>query len=298
MFVVAGVTGNTGSATAASLLAAGLPVKVLVRGPEKGAAWARRGAEVAVGDLADPRSLALAFEGADAAFVLNPPAYASPDLFARATSLAESILHATRRAPPGRLLVLSSVGAHLPSGTGIIGTNRIFEQVLGNVRCAVTFLRPAYFFENWRLGAQAAARDGVLTSFLAPVERAIPMVGAADIGRMAAAAMRDRSAPRVIELTGPRDYSPRDAADACGAVLRGAVRAVAVPESDWSSILSRLGFSRRTIEGWEELFRAFNSGAVGFEGSSPTIRRGTTRLEEAVSDMAIAEERFSRQDSV
>lgn len=297
MFVVAGVTGNTGSATAASLLSAGLPVRVIVRHPENGEAWARRGAEIVVGDLADSRSLAVAFAGAKAAFVLNPPAYTAPDLFARAARLAEAILLATRRAPPGRLVVLSSVGAHLSSGTGIIRTNHIFEQILDDALCPVTFLRPAYFFENWRLGSATAAREGILPSFLAPVERAIPMVGAADIGRTAAVAMRDHSTPRVLELTGPCDYSPQDAGDAFGPEFGRLVRAVAVPETEWTSILMQLGFSRRTIEGWTQLFRAFNSGTVDFEGSAFTVRRGTTALEEAVSDMARAEEHLTRQES-
>ena len=140
MFVVAGVTGNTGGATATALLSAGVPVRVFVRDPENAATWAARGAEVAVGDLGDPSALARAFDGAEAAYVLNPPAYTLPDLFDHARRLAEATLAATRKAGPGRLVVLSSVGAHLASGTGIILTNRLFEQILGDAPCAVTFL--------------------------------------------------------------------------------------------------------------------------------------------------------------
>ena len=286
MFVVAGATGNTGGATAASLLAAGVPVRVLLRDPGQAALWKARGAEVAVGDNADASALARAFRGAEAVYVLNPPAYTLPDLFDRARRVAEAILKAAQRTRPKRLVVLSSIGAHLAFGTGIILTNRAFEQILGDAPCPVTFLRPAYFLENWKLAASVAGRDGVLPSFLAPLGRAIPMVGAADIGRTAAAAMRDPSPPRLIELAGPRDYSPRDAAAAFTATLGRRVTPFEIPVSEWPSVLSPYGFSARTIEAWRELFLGFNSGRVSFEHTS-TVQRGVTGLEEAATAMRL-----------
>ena len=46
MFVVTGVSGNTGSVVADRLLAAGAKVRVVVRSAEKGEPWKARGAEV------------------------------------------------------------------------------------------------------------------------------------------------------------------------------------------------------------------------------------------------------------
>ncbi len=51
MYVVAGVTGHVGSVVAKDLLAGKHKVKVIVRSAEKGAAWSKQGAEVAVGAL-------------------------------------------------------------------------------------------------------------------------------------------------------------------------------------------------------------------------------------------------------
>ena len=50
-YVIAGVSGNTGSVAAAALLDAGAKVRVVVRDAAKGAPWKARGAEVAVADL-------------------------------------------------------------------------------------------------------------------------------------------------------------------------------------------------------------------------------------------------------
>ena len=86
---------------------------------------------------------------------------------------------------------------------------------------------------------------------------------------MAAWAMRDPSPPRVIELAGPRDYSPRDAAEAFSVALGRPVTAVEIPKSDWPSVLSAFGFSPRTIEAWRELFRGFDSGLVSLRQTQP-----------------------------
>ena len=282
MHAVLGVSGNTGGATARALLEHGAAVRAVVRDSSRGADWTARGAEVAVADLADVSSLVRAFEGADSAFVLNPPAYTMPDMFSRAELLAAGIAEAARRAGLPRLVVLSSIGAHLASGNGNIRTNAIFERVLGALDLPVVFLRPAYFMENWAWVAPAAAQGGVLPSFLAPTSRRIPMVAVRDVGAAAAGAMLDENLNGVIELEGPRACSPDDAAAAFALALGRPVSAVAVPESEWAPTLAKSGFSPRTIEAWVELFRGFNNGVVDFERRASAPVRGTVPIEAAV----------------
>jgi uncharacterized protein YbjT (DUF2867 family) len=279
---VVGVSGKTGGATARSLLEMGVPLRAIVRDPAKGEPWAARGAEVAVADLADPAALSEAFEGAAAAFVLNPPAYTLPDLFTRAEELAGSIAEAARRSRLPRLVVLSSIGAHLRSGTGNIRTNTIFEDTLRSLPAPVTFLRPAYFIENWAWVAGAAAGQGILPSFLAPPDRGIPMVSTKDVGDVAARAMLGLSAATgVIELEGPAGCSPRQAADAFARALGRSVDVAIVPEEDWPGALVASGFTPRTIAAWIELFRSFNAGAIAFEEGMPRWR-GRVAIEEAI----------------
>jgi uncharacterized protein YbjT (DUF2867 family) len=237
---------------------------------------------VALADLDDVASLAKAFEGARAAYVLNPPAYAAPDLFARAQALAANIAEAVRRSALPRLVVLSSMGAHLESGSGNIGTNRIFERTLGALRCETVFLRPAYFMENWAWVAPVAAQAGVLPSFLLPTDRPIPMVAAADIGSLAARAMARSDLQGVVQLEGPGPYSADDAAAAFSAALGKPVAAVPVPEGEWAANLEKSGFTSRTISAWVEMFRGFNSGAIGYEARESQPLRGTVTIEEAV----------------
>ena len=77
----------------------------------------------------------------------------------------------------------------------------------------LTALRAAYFMENWGGMPRRAKSDGILPSMLAP-GRAAPMVATADIGRVAAEALLEGArAPELIELAGPRDYTPEDVAE-------------------------------------------------------------------------------------
>src|SRR6202051_4612058 len=79
MYVVAGVTGNTGKVIAETLLAQRKPVRALVRDEAKGAEWKKRGAEVVVAELDDAAALGRALAGATGVYLLLPAQYGSTD---------------------------------------------------------------------------------------------------------------------------------------------------------------------------------------------------------------------------
>ena len=73
MNVVFGANGRAGGETAKALLAAGAPVRVVLRRPEQAAAWLAKWARVAFADMEDVDAVNKALEGASAAFLLIPP---------------------------------------------------------------------------------------------------------------------------------------------------------------------------------------------------------------------------------
>ena len=133
MFAIAGVTGNTGSVVAETLLAAKAPIRVIVRDAAKGAAWKARGAEVAIADLGDVAALTAAFAGVQGAYVLLPPRPTSTAPLADNHAVADAIAAAVAAAKVPHVVLLSSVGAQHPSGTGPIATVHYAEQVLAKV---------------------------------------------------------------------------------------------------------------------------------------------------------------------
>jgi uncharacterized protein YbjT (DUF2867 family) len=98
MFVVLGVSGNTGSVVAQNLLDRGQPVRVIVRSEEKGTIWKEKGAEVAVADIMDIAAMTNALFGADGAYFLLPPDLENEKYLDQSIERANAIVDAARAA--------------------------------------------------------------------------------------------------------------------------------------------------------------------------------------------------------
>ncbi|MCY7347299.1 MAG: NmrA family NAD(P)-binding protein, partial [Pyrinomonadaceae bacterium] len=167
--MVSGATGNTGSVVAKTLLEKGLPVRVIVRSREKGAAFGKFGAEIAVADLQDATALTEALQGGKVLYLMNPPAYQSEDLFAESDKVIAAFQTAIGNSVLEKIAALSSVGSHLSSGTENILTTYQLEQAFGNLEIPVTFVRAGGFMENWNGVLETAKTAGVLPSFFQPL---------------------------------------------------------------------------------------------------------------------------------
>jgi uncharacterized protein YbjT (DUF2867 family) len=165
------------------------------------------------------------------------------------------------------VVVLSSIGAHLDSGTGIVATDHLLEAALYDCAPRVTIVRSAWFMENWAAGVWPAKTKGLLPSMLAPVERAIPQISVVDVGRICAQAMQGGPpGTTIVEAEGPREYSPQDVAQVLSGVLGRKVEAVPLAEEQWEDVFCETGDSRRTALARIQAVRAINEGSLTFEG--------------------------------
>src|ERR1700744_3162612 len=78
MFLVMGITGKVGGATAEHLLAHGKAVRALVRNRERAADWASQGVELVDGDWNDSAAIGRALKGVEGAFVMLPSSVWTP----------------------------------------------------------------------------------------------------------------------------------------------------------------------------------------------------------------------------
>src|SRR5687767_14367830 len=130
MYVIAGVSGNTGSVVARRLLEAKKSVRVIVRDTDKGEDWKKLGAEVSLGTLQDGDFLTQALRGAEAAYLLLPPNMTSGDIRKYQFETLELLAGAVEQSGLPRLVPLSSIGAHNESGTGPIDALGHLERKL------------------------------------------------------------------------------------------------------------------------------------------------------------------------
>jgi uncharacterized protein YbjT (DUF2867 family) len=108
--LVTGATGYIGGLLVPRLLDAGLPVRALVRNPDKlaTAPW-RDDVEVARGDLTDPESLTEAFDGVDVVYYLVHSMGTSKDFVAAERASAHNVVEAAKKAGVRRLVYLSGL---------------------------------------------------------------------------------------------------------------------------------------------------------------------------------------------
>ena len=219
IFAVTGITGQVGGVVARTLLAAGKSVRAVVRSADKGSPWAKLACEVAVADMADADALSVAFSGAHAVFVLIPPVFAPAPGFPETRSVLSALKIALTTARPDKIVALSTIGAQAER-TNLLTQLQIMEQALGELGIPITFLRAAWFMENAAWDVEPAAKEGVISSFLQPLDKLFPMVATADVGRVAAEALQQEwTGRRVIELEGPKRVAPNDIAATFSALL-------------------------------------------------------------------------------
>jgi len=284
MYVVAGVTGNTGRVVASALLEQGKKVRVLARSAEKGAPFAARGAEVAVASLEDEAAVARALDGAAGAYLLAPPDLASPDPVADRRRMFEGLARAAAAARLPHAVLLSSIGAQHARGNGPIKILHHAERVLAEVT-ALTAVRAGYFLENWGSALPVARQDGVLPSFI-PAGRPVPTVATADIGRVAAEALlAGARGRRVIELSGPTDPTPGDVAAAAARLFGRPVKVAEAPLAAVVPTLTGFGLSAGMARLLEEMYAGVLDGTVAWEGRGAEAQRGRVGLDEGLRSL-------------
>jgi uncharacterized protein YbjT (DUF2867 family) len=275
MYAITGITGKVGGALAETLLAAGLPVRAVVRDAAKGQVWAGRGCEVALAAMDDTAALAAAFAGADAVFILPPSEFDPAPGFPEAVTVIDAVKAAIDAARPGKVVCLSTIGAQATQ-SNLLTQRTLMEQALAQSQVPVAFLRPGWFMEN-ALWDVAPARAGLIPSFLQPLSRPVPMVATADVGRVAAQLLQQTwRGTRIVELEGPRRISPNDIAACFADILGHPVRAEAVPRETWEALFRSQG-ARHPLPR-ARMLDGFNEGWIAFAGDEAGVIKGEVDL--------------------
>jgi uncharacterized protein YbjT (DUF2867 family) len=287
MFAITGITGQVGGETARRLLAAGRQVRAVVRNAEKGKPWADAGCEVAVADIGDGEALTAAFQGAEGVFIVVPPYFDPLPGFPEARAIASTLEAALELAHPGRAVYLSTIGAQAKE-ENLLSQHTIIERALQHISVPITFLRPGWFIENASWDVTPARDKGAISSFLQPLDKPVPMVAVADIGRVAAELIQEQwTGQRFVELEGPRRVTPNDMAAAFAKLIGHPVRIEAVPHETWESAFRAQGMKNplpriRMLDG-------FNEGWIEFESGEAGSRKGDVELESALKRLIDSE---------
>ncbi|GIJ49518.1 hypothetical protein Val02_64040 [Virgisporangium aliadipatigenens] len=215
--LVTGATGQQGGATARALLAAGVPVRALVRDPSSAGAKAVEalGATLVTGDLMERESVRRAADGARAVFSVQMPAFTADGFdFAGEVTMGVNLVEAARAAGVTQFVHTSVTGAGQhrrhpeweSRWSAVVPSMDAKSAVQDAVRAAGfprwTILKPGFFMENFLpTTAYLFPRgvDGGLVTLIRPRTRISP-VAVRDIGTAAAVAFAEPERFHQVEL--------------------------------------------------------------------------------------------------
>lgn len=147
--IITGSLGNISKPLAQELIAKGHKVTIISRDAGKQEEITSLGAEAATGSVEDAAFLTQAFAGADAVYAMTPPNFAATDIIGYYRNTALAYAEAAQSADVKHIVYLSSYGADLDKGTGIIVGSHQAEGILNELKnISVTCLRPGYFYYN------------------------------------------------------------------------------------------------------------------------------------------------------
>lgn len=274
MYTIAGATGRVGGAAARTLLADGVEVRVLVRTPEAAEEWVGHGAEAVVVDLTDQARLTTALTGSSGFFTLLPFDPTSTDFHADMRALTTSISGAVTASEVPHVVMLSSVGADLPAGTGPLVALHDLEVALRSTPAVVSAVRPGHFQEKVIDVLDVARHESVYPVFGDSPDVRTPQVATRDVGAVVARTLQ--SSPRaheVIDLDSP-GYTEREVADVLGQTLGRDLAVVTIPREDRQGALMAAGLSASVAEVLVGLYDADDAGLLVPRGDR-TVTVGT-----------------------
>jgi uncharacterized protein YbjT (DUF2867 family) len=265
MYVITGATGHVGSKVVARLLAKSKSVRMIARHEEKMKNFEEKGAEGLVGSLEDTDFLTRAFRNATAVFAMEPTNPKAENEREYQNIIGGSIANAVKSAGVRYVVNLSSVGAHLQEGAGVVQGLHDQEERLNQIEgLNVLHLRPAYYMENlYSSMGMIKAMNTISWTF--DGDKRFPMVATDDIAEVAAAHLinLDFEGKQVKYILGPRDVSYKEVTSILGKQIgKRDLQYIRVGEEEVKKTLMKWGVSENASEAMVQLADGINQGRI------------------------------------
>lgn len=252
MQLMTGATGKAGSIVAREFARQGVPIRVLVRDPAKGA-WLRElpGIEVVTGDMRVPESLGAALDGVDRVLMISTPRGEMVDTQCR-------FIDAVKAAGVGHLVKFSGKD----SGTtfdpqAFRGTrwHLEVERYLEESGLAWTHLRPSQFMQAYLPGALTGVDAGRGALVMPIGDSRLTPVDIEDIARVAVAMMAaDGIEGRAYDMTGPESLTMTEVAELLSAATGRRYRYEQVTAEQKRELHAAEGFPPAVVDLLDEIY--------------------------------------------
>lgn len=279
---VMGATGHIGHSLVLELLKKGHTVRAIGRDATKLQELKTKGAHIFAGDTTDSSLLSNVFMGCDAVFSFLPPGYHESDMVVFREKTGDAIVHALKHADISHVINLSSIGAHLPSGTGPIKELHHQEERLNCLdKINILHFRPAFFMENLIMLIPSIKHTGMVVGALHG-DLAIPMVSTTDIAQKITGFFDTLKFKgiSVFEFGGPEDITMTQAAKILGkAIGHPHLLYTQIPYREAEKNIVESGVKHQLAHALVEMYKGFNEGLIVPTKRLTAEHRGKTNLQ-------------------
>ncbi|WP_236972959.1 NAD(P)H-binding protein [Membranihabitans marinus] len=291
---LAGSLGHIGRPLTQELVQKGHSVTVISRNAERQKDIEAKGATAAIGSIEDVDFITSAFTGADAVFCMVPPANYfdhNLDLLAYYKGLGNNYAQAITQSGVKKVVNLSSIGAHLKEGNGILKGTFYVETILNTLPSdvAITHIRPTEFYYNLLPQLHSAKENGFVASNIEG-EVVNAWVSPTDIASVIAEEITSKLAGQNVRYVASDELTYNELAKILGESIGNPhLKWVTLADDQLREVLIAAGMQPAIAEGMTEMYAAINSGILyeHYNQHKPK-KMGTVKMKDFAQDFAKA----------
>jgi uncharacterized protein YbjT (DUF2867 family) len=268
--VLTGSVGNIGKPLTQQLVENGHNVTVISSKVERFAEITALGAEPAIGSMQDPEFLAQTFKGADVVYLMETLEAAGDffdkeaDFIGTINQIGQNYKQAVVESGVKKVVHLSSIGAHMKEGNGILAFHHNVENILNQLPESVfiKFMRPVGFYTNMFSFIRNIKAKGAIVSNYGG-DKTEPWVSPQDIAEVIVQEMEAPFEGRKFRYIASDEVSPNGIAAALG-------QAIGKPDLTWQVIEDEqllnnwlnIGMNAQIAKGFLEMQASQGSGLL------------------------------------
>lgn len=286
-FTIVGSLGNIGKPLTQKLISEGHEVTVITTSIERQTEIEQLGANAAIGSVNDAQFLEKTFKGADAVFSMTPPNMGGSNIIINTTNAGKALASAIQKSGIKRVVMLSSIGADLPNGTGPIQALHNIESVFNELKdVAITYLRAGYFYTNFYASVPMIKNMGILGGNMQNTTL-LPLVHPTDIAVAVAEELQKIATENNIRYIISDIKTPEELATIIGSAINKPLLWTSFTDEQNLNGMLQAGVPVEISELYTEMGRALRNGIIQNDfvlSGSPVY--GSVKAEEFAKEFA------------
>jgi uncharacterized protein YbjT (DUF2867 family) len=292
--IITGSLGHIGKPLTHQLVHKGHAVTVISSNASKQADIEALGATAAIGSLQDADFLTTTFAGADAVYTMVPPNNYfdhNLDLLNYYRLLGGNYAAAIEKIGIKRVVNLSSIGAHLEHGSGILIGAHDVEGLLNQLPSdvAITHMRPVAFYYNLYGYVSTIKAQGIIAANYGGDE-VIPWVSPADIADAVADELDTPGSGIKVRYVASEELTGHETARTLGAAINQPdLKWIVIPDEELLNGLKAVGMNPHIAAGLVEMYSSLQAGILGqdYYRNRPAVM-GKVKLADFAKEFAAA----------